>query len=121
MSPRSRSQGDKCENGQAAFWYSQGCFIGCDKCDQASGRRQVDLCGLGKKQTLTDPKYWTVNRDAVPFSANDIYQHNPYAAGLPVTTGARATPRRCRTLQLLTRFSRAAARACGRASARAVC
>ena len=22
-------------------------------------------------------RYWSVNRDAVPFSANDIYQHNP--------------------------------------------
>jgi hypothetical protein len=72
--------GDACHNGQAAFWYSQGCFIGCDECDEASGRRQVDLCGKGKKQTLTDPKYWSVNRDATPFSANDIYQHNPWRA-----------------------------------------
>ena len=30
--------------------------------------RQVDLCGSGKKQTLTDPKYWSVNRCA-PHSA----------------------------------------------------
>lgn len=52
--------------------YSQGCFIGCPTCDNASGRRQTDLCGLGKKQTLTDPKYWSVNRDAVPFSDTDI-------------------------------------------------
>ena len=59
---------------QASFWYSQGCYIGCPTCDNASGRRQVDLCGLGKKQTLTDPKYWSVNRDAAPFSEYDIYQ-----------------------------------------------
>jgi len=60
--------------------YSQGCFIGCPTCDTASGRRQTDLCGLGKKQTLTDVKYWSVNRDAVPFSEDDIYQHNPWRA-----------------------------------------
>jgi hypothetical protein len=29
---------------------------------------------------LTDPKYWSVNRDAVPFSSEDIYQHNPWRA-----------------------------------------
>eukprot|EP00036_Acanthoecidae_sp_10tr_P009679 CAMPEP_0182924574 /NCGR_PEP_ID=MMETSP0105_2-20130417/6679_1 /TAXON_ID=81532 ORGANISM="Acanthoeca-like sp., Strain 10tr" /NCGR_SAMPLE_ID=MMETSP0105_2 /ASSEMBLY_ACC=CAM_ASM_000205 /LENGTH=383 /DNA_ID=CAMNT_0025062369 /DNA_START=31 /DNA_END=1182 /DNA_ORIENTATION=+ len=72
--------GDTCQNGQASFWYSQGCFIGCPTCDNMSGRRQVDLCGLGKKQTLTDPKYWSVNRDAVPGSPNDIYKHNPWRA-----------------------------------------
>jgi len=72
--------GDKCTNGQASFWYSQGCFIGCPTCDTASGRRQVDLCGLGKEQTLTDPKYWSVNRDAAPGSALDIYKHNPWRA-----------------------------------------
>ena len=66
--------GENCTNGQASFWYSQGCFIGCPTCDNASGRRQTDLCGLGKKQTLTDPKFWSVNRDAVPFSELDIYQ-----------------------------------------------
>ena len=57
---------------QASFWYSQGCFIGCRTCDNESGRRQTDLCGLGKKQTLTDVKYWSVNRDAIPFSEDDI-------------------------------------------------
>lgn len=72
--------GDKCNNGQASFWYSQGCFIGCPTCDNKSGRRQVDLCGLGKKQTLTDPKYWSVNRDATPGSDLDIYKHNPWRA-----------------------------------------
>lgn len=110
--------GDACNNGQAAFWYSQGtsslspylqvpvnalppllhwkctararaddtaarpagCFIGCPECDNESGRRQVDLCGLGKKRTLVDPKYWSVNRDAEPFSEFDVYQHNPWAA-----------------------------------------
>lgn len=45
-----------------------------------SGRRQIDLCGLGKKQTLTDPKYWSVNKAATPFSPEDIYKHNPWRA-----------------------------------------
>ena len=50
-----------CHNGQAAFYYSQGCFIGCAECDHASGRRQVDLCGSGKNATLNDPGLRTVN------------------------------------------------------------
>ena len=72
--------GDACKNGQAAMWYSQGCFIGCPECDNKSGRRQVDLCGLGHNQTLTDPKYWSVGRDAKPGSVQDIYKHNPWRA-----------------------------------------
>lgn len=72
--------GAACNNGQASFWYSQGCFIGCPTCDEASGRRQTDLCGLGFKQTLTDKKYWSLNRDAVPGSSLDIYKHNPWRA-----------------------------------------
>ena len=39
--------GEKCNNGQTAYWYSQGCFIGCDACDHVSGRRQTDLCKKG--------------------------------------------------------------------------
>ena len=39
--------GGACRNGQSAFWYSQGCFIGCPECDHVSGRRQTDLCKLG--------------------------------------------------------------------------
>ena len=31
--------GDDCHNGQATFWYSQGCFIGCDECGCISNRR----------------------------------------------------------------------------------
>ena len=68
--------GDKCENGQASFWYSQGCFIGCPECDHASGRRQTDLCKLGKKSTVNDPKYRSVNRNATAGSPQDIYRHN---------------------------------------------
>eukprot|EP00729_Bicosta_minor_P031764 gene31764-25129_t len=46
-----RVHGDACHNGQASFWYSQGCFIGCKTCDHVSGRRQTDLCGAGFKAT----------------------------------------------------------------------
>ena len=72
--------GAKCENGQAAFYYSQGCFIGCPTCDHKSGRRQTDLCGLGKQATLNDPKLRTVSRNATAGSAEDIYRHNPWRA-----------------------------------------
>lgn len=72
--------GDECNNGQAAFWYSQGCFIGCPECDHKSGRQQVDLCGLGKEATVNDPKFRSVNRNATAGSEYDIYKHNPWRA-----------------------------------------
>jgi len=71
--------GGACNNGQAPFWYSQGCFIGCAECDHLSGRRQIDLCESGKTRTI-DPKYRTVNRNATAGSEQDIYKHNPWAA-----------------------------------------
>lgn len=71
--------GGPCNNGQAPFWYSQGCFIGCPQCDHLSGRRQVDLCGSGMKRSI-DPKYRTVNRNSTPGSPEDIYKHNPWNA-----------------------------------------
>jgi len=71
--------GGKCNNGQAPFWYSQGCFIGCDTCDHLSGRQQTDLCGSGAKRTI-DEKFRTCNLDAVPGSPQDIYRHNPWSA-----------------------------------------
>ena len=64
--------GAKCENGQASFYYAQGCFIGCPACDHMSGRRQTDLCGLGKNATLNDPMLRTVNRNATAGSEEDI-------------------------------------------------
>ena len=49
------------------------CFIGCPTCDHLSGRRQTDLCGLGKKATL--PQYArSVNLKAPRFSELDVYQ-----------------------------------------------
>ena len=67
-----------CDGGQAMYWYSQGCFIGCPECDHISGRRQVDLCGLGKQPTINDPEHRTVNRAAPAGSELDIYRHNPW-------------------------------------------
>ena len=71
--------GSPCMNGQSSFWYSQGCFIGCPTCDGLSGRRQTDLCKLGKKATLPDYAR-SVNLKAPRFSELDIYQHNPWSA-----------------------------------------
>lgn len=72
--------GNSCLNGQASFFYSQGCFIGCPKCDHTSGRIQKDLCGLGKKATLNDARYRSVNRGVAAGSDLDIYKHNPWRA-----------------------------------------
>ena len=71
--------GDDCHNGQADFYYSQGCTIGCPVCDHVNGRQQVDICGLGKKATLPD-QFRSVNRNATAGSPLDIYQHNPWRA-----------------------------------------
>jgi hypothetical protein len=52
---------------------------GCPTCDHLSGRRQTDLCGLGKKATLPDYAR-SVNLKAPRFSELDRYQHNPWSA-----------------------------------------
>ena len=71
--------GDKCNNGQTAYWYSQGCFIGCPDCDHVSGRRQTDLCKKGFVGQLPDDAI-AVNRDVERNSPQDIYRHNPWRA-----------------------------------------
>ena len=71
--------GAPCNNGQATYWYSQGCFIGCDECDHVSGRRQTDLCNSGFVGQLPDHAI-SVNRDQVRDSEYDIYRHNPWRA-----------------------------------------
>jgi hypothetical protein len=75
--------GDKCNNGQTAYWYSQGCFIGCDACDHVSGRRQTDLCKKGFVGEIPDEAI-AVNREhatgAMRNSKYDIYRHNPWRA-----------------------------------------
>jgi len=69
-----------CDNGQACYWYQQGCSIGCPTCDSVSGRVQIDICGLGKEATINDPSQRTVNRAAEAGSIFDIYKHNPWRA-----------------------------------------
>ena len=71
--------GDTCLNGQAAFYYSQGCFIGCPECDHTSGRRQTDLCKLGKKSTNNGAAR-SLNFNVTPGAPNDIFRHNPWRA-----------------------------------------
>lgn len=71
--------GNKCNNGQTAYWYSQGCFIGCAKCDHMSGRRQTDLCNKGFIGELPDYAI-SVNRAVERDSKYDIYRHNPWRA-----------------------------------------
>jgi hypothetical protein len=79
------ASGGTCENGQSAFWYSQGCFIGCPECDHVSGRRQTDVCKKGFVGELPSEAI-AVNRafengTAVPRdSIYDIYRHNPWRA-----------------------------------------
>lgn len=80
-SPCQNVTGAACNNGQAAFWYSQGCFIGCKECDHESGRRQTDLCGsgaTGSKMINNDPTKRSLNRNATAGSIYDIYRHNPW-------------------------------------------
>ena len=72
--------GGNCTNGQAAFWYSQGCTIGCQECDHVSGRRQTDVCGLGTAATVNNPSERSLNRAAAAGSPEDIYKHNPWRA-----------------------------------------
>ena len=68
-----------CRNGQAGFYYSQGCSIGCPDCDHISGRVQKDICGRGMKATL--PAYArSLNLASTPGSPEDIYKHNPWRA-----------------------------------------
>ena len=74
--------GDACNNGQAQYWYSQGCFIGCKECDHKSGRRQIDLCKSGFVGQLPDFAI-AVNRNSSSEFRNseyDIYRHNPWRA-----------------------------------------
>ena len=56
-----------CDIGQSCYYYQQGCSIGCPTCDSVSGRRQVDICGLGWNATLPNV-HRTVNRQSAPGS-----------------------------------------------------
>lgn len=74
------SNGTKpCDVGQSCFWFSNGCTIGCDKCD-GNGARIPNSCRCGQcaNSTVNDPKYRTANRHAVAGSEADTSKYNPW-------------------------------------------
>ena len=77
----------ECNSGQSCFWFSQGCTIGCEKCD-GNGQRYPswDHCpGTPKPAafldgTYLDKKWWTANQNATPGSFDDIWRFHPWRA-----------------------------------------
>jgi len=70
-----------CNVGQSCLWFSDGCSIGCSKCDGLGGNPNTkDRCNSGMNATLCDPKLRTYNMDALCNTAEDIYRHNPWRA-----------------------------------------
>ena len=71
-----------CDNGQACFWFSQGCTIGCRACDNNGSRLpNFDHCpGESIAPTLNDPEYRTANQRAPAGSEEDIFKFNPWRA-----------------------------------------
>jgi hypothetical protein len=72
----------ECNSGQACFWFSQGCTIGCSECDGKGARiPKWDHCPLESiKPTVNDPKYRSMNQNATPGSLEDIFYFNPWRA-----------------------------------------
>lgn len=73
---------NECNSGQACFWFSQGCTIGCSKCD-GNGTRlpNWDHCpGESIEATLNLPEYRTANRNATAGSIHDIWRYQPWRA-----------------------------------------
>ena len=67
--------------GQSCLWFSDGCSIGCAKCDGLGGNPNTrDRCNSGMNATLCDPKLRTYNQDAPCNTAADLYRHNPWRA-----------------------------------------
>lgn len=74
-------------NGQACFWFSNGCSIGCPECDGTtrgpgvhSHKNDSDICGLGHRATVCDPRLRTVNTAAECGSEADSYYFTPWRA-----------------------------------------
>jgi len=76
-------------NGQACFWFSNGCSIGCPECDgktrgpipnQPEFAHKMDTCGLGFKATVCDPSQRTVNTGAKCGAEDDFYYFSPWRA-----------------------------------------
>mmetsp|Transcript_33210 Transcript_33210/g.86951 ORF Transcript_33210/g.86951 Transcript_33210/m.86951 type:complete len:374 (+) Transcript_33210:25-1146(+) len=74
-----------CANGQACFWFSQGCTVGCARCDGNGSRiPNWDHCP-GEGLNMTHPgrllkQYWTANQNALVGSVADVFKHNPWRA-----------------------------------------
>ena len=114
------------QNGQACFWFSNGCAVGCDECDGSSrgpipgvgtgpntspptgiGRNKVGpgvVCkkSNGVEPTMCDPEHRTVNQGAACGGPSDYYYYSPWRA-----RAHRPPSPDC--LLPLTRFLRAAA------------
>eukprot|EP00039_Didymoeca_costata_P016271 m.287891 g.287891 ORF g.287891 m.287891 type:complete len:373 (-) comp16368_c0_seq18:199-1317(-) len=67
-------------NGQPCFWFSQGCTIGCETCDNHTQHTLgKSLCNSTMEPTL--PYYaWTMNRWAKEGTVNDTYRYHPWRA-----------------------------------------
>jgi len=77
------------KNGQACFWFSNGCSIGCPKCDgntrgpipnQPEFAHKMDVCGLNFTATICDPNLRTVNTGAKCGAEDDFYYYSPWRA-----------------------------------------
>ena len=78
---------DPGHNGQACFWFSNGCSIGCPECDGKTRgpgvhnhKNDSDICGLGHRATVCDPALRTVNTEAECGSDQDSYYFTPWRA-----------------------------------------
>jgi hypothetical protein len=73
-----------CLNGQSAFWFNQGCTIGCKKCTGNGSRLpNNDLCpGEPKppRSAMLDPQFRTTNQHTTPGSEQDFWKFYPWRA-----------------------------------------
>jgi len=76
-------------NGQACFWFSNGCSIGCPECDgktrgpipnEPQYAHKMDVCGLNFTATVCDPGHRTVNTGAECGAEDDFYFYSPWRA-----------------------------------------
>ena len=82
-------------NGQACFWFSNGCSIGCPECDgstrgpipnQPEFAHKMDVCGLKYPATICDPNLRTVNTGA-KCGAEDDYYYYRHVVHVQLTLG----------------------------------
>ena len=72
---------EPCNSGQACFWFSQGCTIGCSKCDGKGARLpNYDHCPGESIEPTLAPEYRSANTNSTPGSKADIFKYNPWRA-----------------------------------------